>query len=423
MIKNFNNAKISIIGAGKTGISCANYFLSEGSKVFLSDKSNSKDIERIIPEGVAAELGGHTDKLLDADLIIPCPDVNPGIPVLVKARELKIPVLTDIAIFASVADYKMIIAITGTNGKTTVTSMVAEALAKNGKKTIVCGNIGNPACDFIKQSDKNTYVVMEVSSYQLEYTVDFAPHISAILNITPDHLERHKSMENYIFSKSKIFSNQKKKDFCVLNFDDPLCRELAAKVPADIKYFSVCKNKCKPVLKIPGEHNIANALAALEILKCAGMEETEMLKSLSEFAGVEHRIEFVRNICGITYINDSKATNVSSTEVALKSFSCSVILILGGRDKGFPYTPLIPLIMNNVKMIIAIGEAKGKIYKELSGTGKILLAENLKQAVLKAKEIAVSGDTVLLSPACSSYDQFKNYEERGRVFKNIVGEL
>ena len=273
---------------------------------------------------------------------------------------------------------------------------------------------------------------MEVSSYQLEYTKKFAPHIAAILNITPDHLERHKTIGNYAALKSKIFINQKKNDFCILNKDDELCLKLSRKCSSKIRFFSAKENKKfspeanQPQaenLKIPGVHNIENALASIEMLTCAGISEKTILRSVSAFKGVEHRLEFVREINSVRYINDSKGTNVSSTLVALKSFNQPIILILGGRDKGFPYTSLIPLIKNNVKKIIAIGESKKKIFTQLKNAADIILLDNVETAVKKASEIAVSGDIVMLSPACASFDQFKNYEERGKFFKNVVNNL
>ncbi|MDO8735001.1 MAG: UDP-N-acetylmuramoyl-L-alanine--D-glutamate ligase [Elusimicrobiota bacterium] len=387
--------------------------------------------------------------MLSCDLIIPSPGVPGDIPFLLSSKKRGIEILSDIEIFFLRASYKMIIAITGTNGKTTTTSMVGEALSDAGCKNIVCGNIGVPVCDFIEKSAAQTYIVMEVSSYQLEYTKKFAPHIAAILNITPDHLHRHKTMKNYADIKSNIFAHQKKNDFCILNKEDELCLKLSRKCSSKIRFFSAKENKgyspCVIIarsemktsfhfprsldnkktlnLKIPGIHNIENALASIEILTAAGLSEKTIFKSLSDFKGVEHRLEFVREFGGVRYINDSKSTNVSSTLVAIKSFSQPIILILGGRDKGSPYTPLIPFIKNNVKKIIAIGESKKKIFTQLKDATDIILLDNVEAAVKKAMEFAASGDIVLLSPACASFDQFKNYEQRGEFFKKVVNNL
>ncbi|OGS44479.1 MAG: UDP-N-acetylmuramoylalanine--D-glutamate ligase [Elusimicrobia bacterium RIFOXYD2_FULL_34_15] len=415
--------KVAVLGAAKTGMSCANFFLSKGSKVLLSEFKKKEEIKIKIPSGIETEFGAHSTKILNSDLIIPSPGVHCNIPILATARKKNIKILSDIEIFYLLADYKMIIAITGTNGKTTTTSMVGDVLKKIGKKVVVCGNIGEPVCDCINRSDKDTYVVMEVSSYQLEYTVKYAPHISAILNITPDHLERHKTMKNYADVKAKIFKNQSKKDFCIFNKEDEFCLDLSKKCKSNVKFFSIKGNKKQLNLKIPGMHNIENALAAFEILKSAGIKESKIINILNEFKGVEHRIEFVKELNGVKYINDSKGTNVSSTEVALKSFDRPIILIMGGRDKGSPYTPLISLIKEKVKKIIAIGESKKKIYSELKDSTEIILLDNIDQAVKKAKEISLHGDIVLLSPACSSFDQFNNYEERGKYFKQIVNYL
>ncbi|PIU83085.1 MAG: UDP-N-acetylmuramoyl-L-alanine--D-glutamate ligase [Elusimicrobia bacterium CG06_land_8_20_14_3_00_38_11] len=416
--------KVAVLGAAKTGISCANYFSKKGADVLLSEAKKKNDIQiKNLSKKVKLEFGGHSQKILSCDLIIPSPGVPGDIPILIDAKKRGIEILSDIEIFFLFAKYKMIVAITGTNGKTTTTSMIGETLSDAGYKNIVCGNIGAPVCDFIEKSDAQTYIVMEVSSYQLEYTKKFAPHISAVLNITPDHLHRHKTIENYADIKSKIFANQKKNDFCILNKEDEFCLKLSKKCPSTIRFFSAKENKKILNLKVPGAHNIENALASIEMLSCAGISEKTILRSLSDFKGVEHRLEFVRVLGGVRYINDSKSTNVSSTLVAMKSFSQPLILILGGRDKGSPYTPLIPLIKNNVKKIIAIGEAKKKIFTQLKGASDIIMLDNVEAAVKKASDLAVSGDIVVLSPACASFDQFNNYEERGKFFKEVVNNL
>lgn len=419
-----NWKKVAVLGAAKTGISCANYFAEKGSDVLLSEVKQKNDIQiKNLSKKVELEFGSHSQRILSCDLIIPSPGVSGDMPVLLYAKKKGIEILPDIEIFFLLAKYKMIIAITGTNGKTTTTSMVGEALSDADCKNIVCGNIGAPVCDFIKKSDAQTYIVMEISSYQLEYAENYAPHIAAILNITPDHLHRHKTMENYADIKSKIFTNQKKNDFCIFNKEDELCWKLSEKCSSKIRFFSAKENKKALNLKIPGRHNIENALASIEILTAAGLSEKTIFKSLSDFKGVEHRLEFVREFGGVKYINDSKSTNVSSTEVALKSFNQPIILILGGRDKGSPYTPLIPLIKNKVKKIIALGEAREKIFNQLKDAADIILLDNVESAVKKAGEFAVGGDMVILSPACASFDQFKNYEERGKFFKKVVNNL
>lgn len=419
-----NWKKVAVLGAAKTGISCANYFSKKGADVLLSEIKQKSEIElKKLSDKVELEFGGHSNKILSCDLIIPSPGIPNDIPILIEAKKRNIEILSDVEIFFLLAKYKMIIAITGTNGKTTTTSMAGEALKCAGCKTVVCGNIGAPVCDFIERTNSETYAVMEVSSYQLEYTKRFAPHISAILNITPDHLQRHKTLENYADVKSKIFINQKKYDFCIFNKDDELCLKISEKCVSQKRFFSAKENKKKINLKIPGLHNIENALASIEMLTAAGLSEKSIIKSLSVFKGVEHRLEFVRVLGGVNYINDSKSTNVSSTFVAIKSFSQPIILILGGRDKGSPYIPLIPVIKNNVKKIIALGEAKEKIFSQLKGSTDIIICDNIEKAVKKASEVAISGDIVMLSPACASYDQFKNYEERGTFFKKIVNNL
>lgn len=415
--------KIAVLGAARTGISCAGFFSSQDCSVLLSEVKKKEEVELKIPSGIETEFGGHSQEVLAADLIIPSPGIPYDSSILSEARRKNIKILSDVEIFYLLAEYKMIIAVTGTNGKTTAVSMLAHILKNVGEKTVLCGNIGAPVCDFIGKSDKNTNIVMEVSSYQLECTEKFAPRISAILNITPDHLERHKTMENYADIKSKIFLNQSNDDFCIFNKEDMFCSVLSEKCRSQKRFFSLKENQEKLNLKIPGSHNIENALASIEIMRAAGKTGSEVLKALSGFGGVAHRLEFVREINGVNYINDSKGTNVSSTEMAIKSFDRPVILILGGRDKGAPYKPLIPLIKKNVRKIIAVGESKEKIFSELKNSADIILMDDIARAVKKANEIAVPGDIVLLSPACASFDQFKNYEERGNFFKQIVNKL
>ncbi|MBN1383262.1 MAG: UDP-N-acetylmuramoyl-L-alanine--D-glutamate ligase [Elusimicrobia bacterium] len=426
--------KVAVLGAARTGISCASFFSSQDCHVLLSEINPRRQFIGVgvkkkeetglkIPYGIETEFGGHSKKVLEADLIVPSPGVPFDSSILREARKKNIEIISDIEIFYLLAKYRMIIAVTGTNGKTTTVSMLEYILKNLGEKAVVCGNIGAPVCDFIEKSDKNTSIIMEVSSYQLEYTNKFTPHISVILNITPDHLERHKTMENYADIKAKIFLNQNKEDFSIFNKEDMLCYNLSNKCISQRKFFSLKENKKKLELKVPGDHNIENALASIEVIKAMGRPDNEILKALYGFSGVEHRLEFVREIKGVKYINDSKGTNVSSTETAIKAFEQPIVLILGGRDKGSSYAPLIPLIKRNVKKVIVIGEAKEKILSELKGSAEIIILDNIEQAVKKANQVALPGDIVLLSPACASFDQFKNYEERGDFFKEVVKNL
>ncbi|MDI6756612.1 MAG: UDP-N-acetylmuramoyl-L-alanine--D-glutamate ligase [Endomicrobiia bacterium] len=440
--------KIGIMGFGATGAAVADFALASGDEVFVSESRPSSSFEDILKRSgnnIRAEFGGHTKRLLDADLIVKSPGILPDEKILLAAVRRGIPVTGELDfVFSRVPRPSRIVAITGTNGKTTVTSLVGKILKKHNPRTYVCGNIGAPLASVAAGITSRTTVVLEVSSYQLEDARTFRPDVSVILNITPDHLEHHGSFKAYVEAKSRIFKNQLPTDYCVLNRDDAVCAGLSDKTPARAVFFSIRRvlargayfkndvfrlnldggrEKMRVNLSLPGEHNTSNAVAAFAAARLAGAPLSVIKAAAEDFKGVEHRIEFVASKKGVSYINDSKATNVSSVEVALRSLSDGIWLILGGRDKGSPYSPILPLIRKKVKGIFLIGEAAGKIYEELSGAAPIFKSGTLKAAVVAASKKAVAGDTVLLSPACSSYDQFENFERRGEAFKKIVKGL
>jgi len=432
--------KIGILGLGKSGVAAANLAVKLGFNVFASDsgKSSVKGLNK----KVKTETGGHSDKILTSDLIVKSPGLHSDIPVLLKAKKKKIKVLSDLNFSLQYSKYKKIIAVTGTNGKTTVTDLTSKIIKSAFKDSIVTGNIGFPLSDKALKTTKNTIITMELSSYQLEDTPDFHPDISVLLNITPDHLEHHKTMARYIRAKENIFLNQKVSDFAVINYDDKILKEISSKTKAKIVFFSKTKlkkgvywnNGCiiinignkkaeiKPKINIVGMHNIENILAATAAAFCAGVKPKIIEKVISSYKGVEHRIEFVRNIDGVAYYNDSKSTNVDSTRVALESFEKNILLIMGGLDKGAPYTPLKKLVAERVKTIYLIGSAAPKIKKDLPNA-HFVNSKNIKAAVKHIRKYANPGDIALLSPACASFDQFKNFEERGEKFKKLVLEL
>ncbi|MFY9675316.1 MAG: UDP-N-acetylmuramoyl-L-alanine--D-glutamate ligase, partial [Terriglobales bacterium] len=339
-----------------------------------------------------------------------------------------------------------IAAITGANGKTTTTSLTGEILAAAGIPVLVGGNIGTPAISFVDQATPDTWIVLEVSSFQLETIVDFRPHIAVILNITPDHLDRHKTFANYINAKARIFENQGPEDFTVLNADDPTTIALAERTLAQRFLFSRKKEiavgafvrgahiyfrdghkeqEIMPLSEIPlkGAHNLENVLAAISVGMLAGAQPAQIRSAVQNFKAVEHRLEFVAKVAGVDYYNDSKATNVDATIKALESFPANIHLILGGKDKGSDYTVLNDLLRARVKRVYTIGAAAAKIESHIQSAAEIDHAETLENAVQRAAASAVSGDIVLLAPACSSFDQFQNYEHRGSVFKDAVRSL
>ena len=446
----FAGKKVVVLGAARSGLSCAAFLAGKGARVLVSDAKKDpdkrKELSFLAKKGVTVQTGGHPLSLLDkCDYLVISPGVSSDLPVIRLARKKNIPVLSEIEI-AYLFISSPIIAITGTNGKTTTTSLIGEIFKQAGVKTLVCGNIGLPMTQIAPQAGANAVVVAEISSFQLENIVTFAPRVAVMLNITPDHLDRYPDFLSYKKAKIKIYQNQTPADFAVINYDDPLSRASAKNCPARVVYFSRRRVMSKGVfaqggriysrldgekkeilrvreLGIPGPHNLENALAAIACAQIFGVGLKSLRPTLKSFHGVEHRLELVRVAGGVKYINDYKATNVDSVVKALESFSEKIVLIAGGRDKGSPYKPLAKLVKDKVKALILIGEATGKITKELGPFTEIYRARSLPEAVKLASGLAGRGEIVLLSPACASFDMFDNYEQRGRVFKSAVNKL
>jgi UDP-N-acetylmuramoylalanine--D-glutamate ligase len=443
--------KVLVVGLGKSGLAAALFLRRQGAQVTVSDirsaESLAKEIPALLEEGVMVEAGGHG--LLTfrrQDLIVVSPGVPLDTPELVQARNFGRPVIGELELAARFLKGK-ILAITGSNGKTTTTALAGEILKETGLPTLVAGNIGVPVVGLIDESTEDTWSVLEVSSFQLESTEKFHPRIAVILNITPDHLDRHGTLENYALAKERIFAAQDAGDFAVLNADNPRTAEAAARSHAPVFWFSAKHSVAQgawvengnmvyrsapdaateiilPIARIPlkGEHNVENVLAAVCAARLAGVAPSAIARAIENFKAVEHRLEYVDTINGVEYYNDSKATNVDATEKAVAAFPGDIHLILGGKDKGAPYSPLAALLRERVRAIYTIGAAAGIIESGLRGTVPIQSCETLANAVAAAAKAARPGDVVLLSPACSSYDQFENYEQRGRVFKQLVCE-
>ncbi|KAF0134175.1 MAG: UDP-N-acetylmuramoylalanine--D-glutamate ligase [Candidatus Saganbacteria bacterium] len=432
MIKDKKDKKITVLGFGKSGASSARRLAQLNNKVIVSE---SKGNESFDPElisdlqgmGVLFEFGGHSlSSISDSDLIIISPGIHLDIPIVVDAKKRNIPVISEIELAYRFLS-KPIIAVTGTNGKTTTTTLIGEFLKAAGKNIAIAGNIGRP---LVEVDDKNLdFIVVELSSYQLETILTFRPWIAAILNLTEDHLERHKSMDEYALCKSRIFMNQRKTDFIIYNADDPRVVNLLPKAEAKLIPFSK-RNAFikKDEMLIPGDHNLENALAAAQIALIAGVKIKVIKEVLSTFKGVEHRIELFTEKKGVKYYNDSKATNPDSTVVALKSLDegkRNVILIAGGRDKGGDLTNLAKMIKASVKKAILIGEAAERFGKALKEHNfqDIIFASSFEEAVNISYSLAQNNEKVVLSPACASFDMFKNFEERGIQFKKLVNSL
>jgi len=450
---NKNNKRVLVIGSGKSGIAVANLLKKKEFKVYISDIKNKNEIPELkkLDKGIIFINEKEAEKKLENfDFFVKSPGIKNENTLIKKIKANKKNIYSEIDISLAFSKSKNIIAITGTNGKTTTTTLtyliMNNFLSKNGRKAILCGNIGKPAAEELQKANKNDWIVMELSSYQLEDSLPIKPYISVILNITPDHIEHHGSMQKYINAKAKIFKNQNKENFCILNYDDKYLKKLYNKIPSKILYFSSLnknkklnafydkgkiyikfKNKKYKLIPpdIPGLHNIENAMASALAAISANVDIKTIQNTFNKFKGIEHRIEFIKEINGVKYINDSKATNVDSTLVALKALGKkkNIWLILGGLDKGSPYKPIIHLAKKYVKKILTIGSAAQKIEKELKNYVDIISAKDLKNAINIIKNNAIKGDTALLSPACASYDQFKNFEERGKKFKEFVLQL
>ncbi len=446
------NKRVLVVGAGKSGLAAAMFLRARGAKVTLSDARSAEALAKELPilleAGVMVETGSHG--LLTfrrQDLIVVSPGVPVDTPELKMVGSFGIPIIGELEL-ASRFLRGQVLAITGSNGKTTTTSLAGKIFEDAGLPTLVGGNIGMPVIDLIASSTPETWSVLEVSSFQLETVEEFRPRIAVVLNITPDHLDRHGSFENYAAAKGRITARQTRDDFLVLNGEDKATQMVAAGTKAKIYWFSPRRQikqgvfvhgesilftpvegaqpePVMPVAEIPlrGAHNVENVLAAVCAARLAGIATESIRESVRSFVAVEHRLEFVAEVRGVAYYNDSKATNVDAAVKALEAFGGGIHLILGGKDKNSDYTTMAPLLRERVKAVYTIGSAAEKIEHELVGVVKMVAAGTMDSAVAQAARAAVAGDVVLLAPACASFDQFDNYEHRGRVFKDLVKQL
>jgi len=447
----FKGKKVLVVGLGKSGLAAAIFLRHRGAQVTVSDvrsaEALAKDIPALLEEGIMVEAGGHG--LLTfrrQDLIVISPGVPLDTPELAQARSFGRPIIGELELAARFLQGK-ILAITGSNGKTTTTSLVGEILEAAGFPTLVGGNIGVPVVALIEESTPATWSVLEVSSFQLESTEQFHPAIAVILNITPDHLDRHGTFENYARAKERIFAAQTSEDVVILNADNPRTAAAAARAKARVYWFSLDRSVPQgawvegghlvfrtakdaptetvlPLSAIPlkGEHNVENVLAAVCAARLAGAPLEAVRAAIKKFKAVEHRLEYVTTINGVEFYNDSKATNVDATAKAIAAFSTPIHLILGGKDKNSDYTELSQLLRDHVRSVYTIGSAAPKIESHLRGVVSLHSCETLAKAVTAAATAARPGEVVLLAPACSSFDQFESYEHRGRVFKELVAE-
>lgn len=449
----YKGKKTLIVGMAKSGVASAVLLCRLGADVIIYDAKKKQDL----PAGIFDELSKYkyTDMLGcdimpvidDIDVMVLSPGVPTGLPFIRKAHDLGKRVIAEIELGFSVSEADFI-AITGTNGKTTTTALTGEIFKNAGITTHVLGNIGIPITQEALETKKGDVVVAETAALQLDTIVDYKPVESAILNITEDHLDRYGNMENYIAAKAKIFKNQTEENFCVLNMDNEYVRTLISNIVAQVLGFSVehevengafvrdgmivfrLNGKETNILpadeiRIPGKHNLENALAATALACVYGIKEDVIAKTLREFAGVEHRIEFVRTVRGVNFINDSKGTNPDATIKAIQAMKSPTVLILGGYDKKSDFKELFENFTPLIKSIVLVGATADKLAETArkAGFGDYIMANNFRDAVVKAFSVSEDGYNVLLSPACASWDMFENFEERGKIFKQIVKEL
>lgn len=442
---------ILIIGAARSGVASAEYLLSIGKQIVISDMNTklAEDVETQLGHASVSYVWGKQPDVaaLQPELIVMSPGVPLSIPPVVKARELGIPVISEPELAFRYSDVPFV-AITGTNGKTTTTTLTAFLLEKEGRKVVAGGNIGLPLISQCPQMSASDIVVAEMSSFQLESVDSFCPKVAVVMNLTPDHLDRHKTMEAYAAAKANIFKNQGPEDYLLLNKDDAIVAAMAAGAKSRVYYFSqqeildegiwledgnlvyrLDKNGAPQVLipaaeiGIVGSHNWQNAMAASLAALLMGQQPEIIAERLRAFKGVAHRMEPVATIDGVLYVNDSKGTNPDSTEKALGSYGeRPIVLIAGGRNKGSDMAVLVPLMRAHCRGVVLVGEATGDFIDAFARTGytDYVCADSFEDAVAKAREMAQSGDVVLLSPACASWDMFDNFEQRGDLFKELV---
>jgi len=445
----YENKKVLICGMGLSGVAAARLLLKYGARITLQDAKETPNCPEDLsahPQ-VTAYFGASPDEIIgEFDIIVLSPGIPTDTPFVVKAQELGIPIIGEIELAASLCAAP-IIAITGTNGKTTTTAMVGDIMRLFAPASQVAGNIGIPFCSLAETMPPDAFVAAEVSSFQLETITAFKPKISAVLNMTEDHLNRHKTMEAYVAAKERIFENQDARDFCILNYDNEYTRLMADKTAARVVFFSkspldegvFVKGDAIYVkfngtnseiiktadLPIPGAHNVENAMAAIAMAYAAGVPIDIISQGLRGFKAVEHRLEFVRTIHDIHFYNDSKATNTDAAIKGLDAMSRPTILIGGGQNKGLDFSEWVGMFADKVKIFIAIGETAEMLAKTCLAHGfkNVHMAADMQKAVSLAASLAAPGDCVLLSPACASYDMFDSYEHRGMVFKKHVWEL
>jgi UDP-N-acetylmuramoylalanine--D-glutamate ligase len=443
--------KILVVGFARSGLSAANFLLERGGRVTITDTKTEEELKDYISQLImpaTLSLGGHQiEDFLDADFIVLSPGVPSNLPALQQASERDIPICSEVELAYRFLEGN-IIGVTGSNGKTTTTTLIGELFQKAGRECVMAGNIGSPLIQFVDTAPASTETtfVVELSSFQLENIEKFKCDIALILNVSPDHQDRYDRFEDYVQAKEQIFLNQTDEDYAVINADNPFTAKMAGRRPArvllysrkqDLKEGVFVRNgsiqviweghqQClMPVdeIRLKGGHNLENILAATAAGYLSGLDREVMIETFRSFAGLEHRLEWVRELNGVAFYNDSKATNMDSAAQALQAFTEPLILIMGGKDKGADFKVLRPSVSDKVRLLVLLGAAADKISDSLGNHVATVRAQDMEQAVELAFESAFPGDVVLLAPGCTSFDMFDDFEHRGRVFKENVNAL
>jgi len=449
-VQQLRSTSVSVIGAARSGVAVGRLLQSQGAKVFLSDRDSEEKLRLHLPHlnesGIAYELGGHTERVFQCSLMVISPGVPSNAPVVLQAQQRGIKVVSEVEVAGWFCRASMI-AITGSNGKTTTTTLIGRVLGDAKKKHALAGNIGTAFSSVVLELAQGDVAVLEISSFQLDHCETFRPSISVLLNITQNHMDRYgNSMERYAASKARIFMNQTPQDVLLYNADDlwtsrviaqakcraiPFSREKRLAIGAFVEDGNLVtmlggkRTGVIPVddISIKGPHNLYNAMAAALTGQLMNIGTASIRATLRNFKGVEHRQEFVREVNGVRYYNDSKATSVEAVWYALQAFDQPIVLMLGGRDKGNDYSRLADFVGEKVRSIVALGESAGMVEKAFTALKPVRQATSMDEAVMIAQQLAQPGDVVLLSPACASFDWFENYEQRGLVFKELVKNL
>lgn len=450
---NVEDKKILVVGFARSGLSAANFLLKRGARVTITDTKSEEDLKDWIAQlskPTTLSLGGHIrEDFLGADFIVLSPGVPSNLPELLTASERKIPIYSEIELAYRFLDGKFI-GVSGSNGKTTTTTLIGELLKSSGHDCVVAGNIGLPLIQWVDTAPRSTSrqrtFVVELSSFQLESIEKFKCDIALLLNVSPDHQDRYEKFADYLHAKEQIFLNQTSEDFAVLNADNPFTLKMASHRTARVLLYSrkqdlkegvfVRKGSIQVIwgdqeqclmpvseIRLRGNHNLENMLAATAVGFLSGLSREVMIETFRSFAGVEHRLEWVRELSGVAFYNDSKATNMDSASQALQAFTEPLVLIMGGKDKGADFEVLRPLVSEKVRLLVLLGAAADKISGSLGNHVATVRAKDMKQAVELAYEKALPGDVVLLAPGCTSLDMFDDFEHRGRVFKERVHAL